>query len=324
MRLPLPDIMKSWFTGWSRPAQAATGSCRSSGCWRLRSYGPDAVLGRRPCHVTATALAALVVRLRYRRSCGARRDGRAGAKRRFLHHADGRRAAADLAAGRCRRQRAVVAGRLTPTIFLVGAVFFTRSSSSSCSLWWPGCWPSILVLHGADGLPSLSEPALAAGASVLGQGGFADRPAVRRGCASRRVHPRFCIAAAHRPDRRGGARRPRDLLADDTIAFRAVPETASSDPIPRYWRVFVLDRELSGNCAAACARLSLPAVLPHDGGGTVAPCFWTTMTRQHCRHPTGRPVSAPNTAIACGVNWSPHLWPIRAASRLAVSSARRV
>lgn len=38
----------------------------------------------------------------------------------------------------------------------------------------------------------------------------------------------------------------RDLLADETIAFRAVPQTASDRPVPRYWRVFVLDREADG------------------------------------------------------------------------------
>ena len=37
----------------------------------------------------------------------------------------------------------------------------------------------------------------------------------------------------------------RDLLADDSIAFRAVPQQ-QADPTPRYWRVFVLDRESDG------------------------------------------------------------------------------
>ena len=38
----------------------------------------------------------------------------------------------------------------------------------------------------------------------------------------------------------------RDLLADETIAFRAVPQAASDKPQPRYWRVFVLNREAAG------------------------------------------------------------------------------
>ena len=38
----------------------------------------------------------------------------------------------------------------------------------------------------------------------------------------------------------------RDLLADETIAFRAVPQQESNTPEPRYWRVFVLDREADG------------------------------------------------------------------------------
>lgn len=37
----------------------------------------------------------------------------------------------------------------------------------------------------------------------------------------------------------------RDLLADDSIAFRAVPQQ-QADPTPRYWRVFVLERERDG------------------------------------------------------------------------------
>ena len=37
----------------------------------------------------------------------------------------------------------------------------------------------------------------------------------------------------------------RDLLADDSIAFRAVPQQ-QADPTPRYWRVFILDRERNG------------------------------------------------------------------------------
>ena len=37
----------------------------------------------------------------------------------------------------------------------------------------------------------------------------------------------------------------RDLLEDDTIAFRAVPQR-QVDPVPRYWRVFVLDAERDG------------------------------------------------------------------------------
>ena len=37
----------------------------------------------------------------------------------------------------------------------------------------------------------------------------------------------------------------RDLLEDDTIAFRAVPQQ-QADPVPRYWRVFVLDAERDG------------------------------------------------------------------------------
>ena len=37
----------------------------------------------------------------------------------------------------------------------------------------------------------------------------------------------------------------RDLLADDSIAFRAVPQRQAT-PTPRYWRVFVLDRERDG------------------------------------------------------------------------------
>ena len=37
----------------------------------------------------------------------------------------------------------------------------------------------------------------------------------------------------------------RDLLRDETIAFRAVPQQ-DGKPTPRYWRVFVLDREGDG------------------------------------------------------------------------------
>ena len=37
----------------------------------------------------------------------------------------------------------------------------------------------------------------------------------------------------------------RDLLADESIAFRAVPQQ-QAEPTPRYWRVFVLDREDDG------------------------------------------------------------------------------
>ncbi len=48
----------------------------------------------------------------------------------------------------------------------------------------------------------------------------------------------------------------RNLLADDTIAFRAVPETAASDPTPRYWRVFILDRESSGTWRRGAPRRS--------------------------------------------------------------------
>jgi len=38
----------------------------------------------------------------------------------------------------------------------------------------------------------------------------------------------------------------RDLLADETVAFRAVPDQPSATPRPRYWRVFVLDSESDG------------------------------------------------------------------------------
>ena len=37
----------------------------------------------------------------------------------------------------------------------------------------------------------------------------------------------------------------RDLLADKSIAFRAIPQQ-QAEPVPRYWRVFVLDRERDG------------------------------------------------------------------------------
>ena len=50
----------------------------------------------------------------------------------------------------------------------------------------------------------------------------------------------------------------RDLLADETVAFRAVPEQSSARVQPRYWRVFILDSEEGGRWQRGTASRPAP------------------------------------------------------------------
>ena len=50
----------------------------------------------------------------------------------------------------------------------------------------------------------------------------------------------------------------RDLLADETVAFRAVPDEPSTGAKPRYWRVFVLDSEAGGRWQRGVASRPAP------------------------------------------------------------------
>jgi len=50
----------------------------------------------------------------------------------------------------------------------------------------------------------------------------------------------------------------RDLLADETVAFRAVPEEEGGGPKVRYWRVFVLDSEAEGRWRRGAASRPAP------------------------------------------------------------------
>ena len=50
----------------------------------------------------------------------------------------------------------------------------------------------------------------------------------------------------------------RDLLADETVAFRAVPDGSAADVKARYWRVFVLDSEAGGRWQRGAASRPVP------------------------------------------------------------------
>ena len=62
----------------------------------------------------------------------------------------------------------------------------------------------------------------------------------------------------------------RDLLADTTVAFRAVPDRQAETPRARYWRVYVLDSETDGTwqrgVASRPARVSRFAARPAEFG----------------------------------------------------------
>ena len=255
MRLPLPDIMKSWFTGWSRPAQAAA--------WQLPLIGLLALeismvlmlfWGGGLAMSTATrrwrrwyvqlpmigglvALAAMAVPVRSADFFITLMVAVLPLTWQLEEDAADERAPLSPAG-------------LTPTIFLVGAVFLYQIQFFVLLLvvawlltflYW---YCTALTGFRLDNLNLRWLPVLlvSAGVASLIVLLFVAVPRVSTGfIPGFASQQRIALTDEVAP---GGMR---DLLADDTIAFRAVPETASSDPIPRYWRVFVLDRELSGN-----------------------------------------------------------------------------
>ena len=262
MRLPLPDIMKSWFTGWSRPAQAAA--------WQLPLIGLLALeismvlmlfWGGGLAMSTATrrwrrwyvqlpmigglvALAAMAVPVRSADFFITLMVAVLPLTWQLEEDAADERAPLSPAG-------------LTPTIFLVGAVFLYQIQFFVlllvvawllAFLYW---YCTALTGFRLDNLNLRWLPVLlvSAGVASLIVLLFVAVPRVSTGfIPGFASQQRIALTDEVAP---GGMR---DLLADDTIAFRAVPETASSDPIPRYWRVFVLDRELSGNWRRSAPR----------------------------------------------------------------------
>ena len=255
MRLPLPDIMKSWFTGWSRPAQAAAWQLPLIGLLALEIsmvlmlfWGGGLAMStttrrwRRwyvqlPMIGGLVALAAMAVPVRSADFFITLMVAVLPLTWQLEEDAADERAPLSPAG-------------LTPTIFLVGAVFLYQIQFFVlllvvawllAFLYW---YCTALTGFRLDNLNLRWLPVLlvSAGVASLIVLLFVAVPRVSTGfIPGFASQQRIALTDEVAP---GGMR---DLLADDTIAFRAVPETASSDPIPRYWRVFVLDRELSGN-----------------------------------------------------------------------------
>ena len=262
MRLPLPDIMKSWFSGWSRPAQAAA--------WQLPLIGLLALeismvlmlfWGGGLAMSTATrrwrrwyvqlpmigglvALTAVAVPVRSADFFITLMVAVLPLTWQLEDDAADERAPLSPAG-------------LTPTIFLVGAVFLYQIQFFVlllvvawllAFLYW---YCTALTGFRLDNLNLRWLPVLlvSAGVASLIVLLFIAVPRVSTGfIPGFASQQRIALTDEVSP---GGMR---DLLADDTIAFRAVPETVSSDPTPRYWRVFVLDRESSGNWRRSAPR----------------------------------------------------------------------
>ena len=262
MRLPLPDIMERWLSGWSRPAQAAA--------WQLPLIGLLALeismvlmlfWGGGLAMSTATrrwrrwyvqlpmigglvALTAVAVPVRSADFFITLMVAVLPLTWQLEEDAADERAPLSPAG-------------LTPTIFLVGAVFLYQIQFFVlllvvawllAFLYW---YCTALTGFRLDNLNLRWLPVLlvSAGVASLIVLLFVAVPRVSTGfIPGFASQQRIALTDEVAP---GGMR---DLLADDTIAFRAVPETASSDPIPRYWRVFVLDRELSGNWRRSAPR----------------------------------------------------------------------
>ena len=262
MRLPLPDIMARGLSGWSRPAQAAA--------WQLPLIGLLALeismvlmlfWGGGLAMSTATrrwrrwyvqlpmigglvALTAVAVPVRSADFFITLMVAVLPLTWQLEDDAADERAPLSPAG-------------LTPTIFLVGAVFLYQIQFFVlllvvawllAFLYW---YCTALTGFRLDNLNLRWLPVLlvSAGVASLIVLLFIAVPRVSTGfIPGFASQQRIALTDEVSP---GGMR---DLLADDTIAFRAVPETVSSDPTPRYWRVFVLDRELSGNWRRSAPR----------------------------------------------------------------------
>ena len=267
MRLPLPDIMVRGLSGWSRPAQAAA--------WQLPLIGLLALeismilmlfWGGGLAMSTATrrwrrwyvqlpmigglvALAALAVPVRSADFFITLMVAVLPLTWQLEDDAADARAPLSPAG-------------LTPTIFLVGAVFLYQIQFFVlllvvawllAFLYW---YCTALTGFRLDNLNLRWLPVLlvSAGVASLIVLLFIAVPRVSTGfIPGFTLQQRIALTDEVSP---GGMR---DLLADDTIAFRAVPETAVSDPTPRYWRVFILDRESSGTWRRGAPRRAVSA-----------------------------------------------------------------
>ena len=273
MRLPLPDTItswlsgKSWLSGWSRPAQAAAwqlpliglltleismvlmlfwggGLAMSTATRRWRRWYAQLLMIA--CLVVLAALAVPV------RSADFFITLMVAVLPLTWQLEDD---AAD--------ERAPLSpAGLTPTIFLVGAVFLYQIQFFVlllvvawllAFLYW---YCTSLTGFRLDNLNLRWLPVLlvSGGVAALIVLLFIAVPRVSTGfIPGFASQQRIALTDEVSP---GGMR---DLLADETIAFRAVPETASSDPIPRYWRVFILDRESSGTWRRGASRRPVSA-----------------------------------------------------------------
>ena len=262
MRLPLPDIMARGLSGWSRPAQAAAWQLPLIGLLALEismvlmlfwggGLAMSTVTRRwRRWYVQLlmigglVALAAMAVPVRSADFFITLMVAVLPLTWQLEEDAADERAPLSPAG-------------LTPTIFLVGAVFLYQIQFFVlllvvawllAFLYW---YCTALTGFRLDNLNLRWLPVLlvSAGVASLIVLLFVAVPRVSTGfIPGFASQQRIALTDKVAP---GGMR---DLLADDTIAFRAVPETASSDPTPRYWRVFILDRESSGNWRRSAPR----------------------------------------------------------------------
>lgn len=146
---------------------------------------------------------------------------------------------------------------LTPTIFLVGAVFLFQIQFFILLLvvvWLLGFlvwYCAALTGFRLDALRLRWGPVLllSSGVAALIVCLFIAVPRVSTGfIPGFATQQKIALTDEVAP---GGMR---DLLADDTIAFLAVPQDEGGIPKPRYWRVFVLDRETAGRWQRGGAR----------------------------------------------------------------------
>ena len=255
MRLPLPDIVAGRLSGWPRPAQAAAWQLPLVGLLALEIsmvlmlfWGGGLAMSaatrrwRRwyvqlPMIGALVALAALAVPVRSADFFITLMVAVLPLTWQLEDDADGDGAPLSPAG-------------LTPTIFLVGAVFLYQIQFFVllvvvawllAFLYW---YCTALTGFRLENLNLRWLPVLlvSAGTASLIVLLFIAVPRVSTGfIPGFAAQQRIALTDEVAP---GGMR---DLLADETIAFRAVPEAVSGDPTPRYWRVFVLDSESAGN-----------------------------------------------------------------------------
>lgn len=130
----------------------------------------------------------------------------------------------------------------------------------------------------------------------------------------------------------------RDLLADETIAFRAVPQQGGR-PRPRYWRVFVLDREtdgewrrsalssgLAGLAAGPAAHSYLLLLDDHNPATLPAPDWPRGFSNDYAYSRTGELITTsranPRRIIVGGAQQSPNSLPSAADAPLSPANPR--